>query len=92
LPSAFGHPLRQQQVRLVSIEGPAASRYTARQRSEVISIARIVEISSTSDKSVENAVEQGIARASQTLHGIRSAWIKEQEVQVEGDKIVARIS
>jgi flavin-binding protein dodecin len=58
----------------------------------VISIARIVEISSTSDKSVENAVEQGIARASQTLHGIRSAWIKEQEVQVEGDKIVARIS
>jgi flavin-binding protein dodecin len=58
-------------------------------RSEVMSIARIVEISSTSDKSFENAIEQGVARASKTLRGIKSAWVKEQEVQVEGDKIVA---
>jgi len=54
-----------------------------------MSIARIVEISSTSEKSFENAIEQGIARASKTLRGIKSAWIKEQEIQVEGDKIVA---
>ncbi len=54
-----------------------------------MSIARIVEISSTSEKNFENAIEQGIARASKTLRGIKSAWIKEQEVQVEGDKIVA---
>jgi flavin-binding protein dodecin len=54
-----------------------------------MSIARIVEISSTSEKSFENAIEQGIARASKTLRGIRGAWIKEHEIQVEGDKIVA---
>jgi len=54
-----------------------------------MSIARIVEISSTSDKSFEDAVAQGVARASKTLRGIKSAWIKEQEVQVKGDKIVA---
>jgi dodecin len=54
-----------------------------------MSIARIVEISSTSDKSFEDAVAQGVARVSKTLRGIRSAWIKEQEVQVEKDKIVA---
>jgi len=54
-----------------------------------MSIARIVEISSTSEKSFENAIEEGIARASKTLRGIKSAWIKEQEVQVEGDKIAA---
>jgi flavin-binding protein dodecin len=54
-----------------------------------MSIARIVEISSTSEKSFENAIEQGIARASKTLRGIKGAWIKEQEIQVEGDKIVA---
>jgi len=58
-------------------------------RREFMSIARIVEISSTSGKSFENAIEQGIARASKTLRGIKSAWIKEQVVQVEGDKIVA---
>ena len=54
-----------------------------------MSIARIVEISSTSDKSFEDAIAQGVARASKTLRGIKSAWIKEQVVQVEGDKIVA---
>jgi flavin-binding protein dodecin len=54
-----------------------------------MSIARIVEISSTSEKSFENAVSQGVARASKTLRGIKSAWVKEQEVRVEGDKIVA---
>jgi flavin-binding protein dodecin len=54
-----------------------------------MSIARIVEISSTSEKSFEDAVSQGVARASKTLRGIKSAWVKEQEVRVEGDKIVA---
>jgi dodecin len=54
-----------------------------------MSVARVTEISSTSDKSFEDAIQQGIARATQTLHGIRSAWIKEQEVQVENDKIAA---
>ncbi len=54
-----------------------------------MSVARIVEISSTSDKSFEDAVAQGVTRASKTLRGIKSAWLKEQEVQVEGDKIVA---
>ena len=54
-----------------------------------MSIARIVEISSTSDKSFDEAIAQGIARASKTLRGIKSAWVKEQEARVEGDKIVA---
>jgi flavin-binding protein dodecin len=53
-----------------------------------MSIARIVEISSTSGKSFEDAVAQGVARASKTLRGIKGAWIKEQEVQVKEDKIV----
>jgi len=54
-----------------------------------MSVARVIEISSTSDKSFENAIEQGIARASKTLREIRSAWVKEQEVQVQSNKIVA---
>jgi flavin-binding protein dodecin len=54
-----------------------------------MSIARIVEISSASDTSFEDAIEKGVARASKTLRNVKSAWIKEQEVQVEGEKIVA---
>jgi flavin-binding protein dodecin len=58
-------------------------------RSVVMSVARIVEISSTSDKSFEDAIVQGIARASKTIREIRSAWVKEQEVTVQGNKVVA---
>jgi flavin-binding protein dodecin len=54
-----------------------------------MSVARITEISSTSDKSFEDAIQQGIARATQTLHGIRSAWVKEQEVQIKDGKIAS---
>jgi hypothetical protein len=54
-----------------------------------MSVARITEISSTSDKNFEDAIQQGIARATQTLHGLRSAWVKEQEVQVENGKIAS---
>jgi hypothetical protein len=54
-----------------------------------MSIARVTEISSTSEKSFQNAIEEGIARASKTLRGIKSAWVKQQEVKVDGDKIVA---
>lgn len=54
-----------------------------------MSVARITEISSTSEKSFEDAVQQGIQRATATLRNVRSAWIKEQEVQVEGNRIAA---
>ena len=54
-----------------------------------MSVARVVEISSTSEKSFEDAIVQGVARASKTLREIRSAWVKEQEAQVKDGKIVA---
>ena len=54
-----------------------------------MSVARITEISSTSEKSFEDAVQQGIQRATATLRNVKSAWIKEQEVQVDGNRISA---
>ena len=53
-----------------------------------MSIARVTEISSTSEKSFENAIEEGVLRAAKTLRGIKGAWVKEQEVKVDKDKIV----
>ena len=47
-----------------------------------MSIARVTEISSSSEKSFENAIEEGITRASKTLRGIKSAWVEQQEVKV----------
>jgi dodecin len=52
-----------------------------------MSIARITEISANSEESFEDAIQQGVARASETLHGIRSAWVKEQEVEIKDGKI-----
>ena len=52
-----------------------------------MSVARITEISSSSKESFEDAIKHGVERAAETLHGIRSAWVKEQEVQVENGKI-----
>jgi flavin-binding protein dodecin len=52
-----------------------------------MSVARIVEISATSSKSFEDAMQQGIARATKTLRNVRSAWIKEQEVRIDGERI-----
>jgi flavin-binding protein dodecin len=54
-----------------------------------MSVARVTELSSTSNKSFEDAIQQAIARATKTLRNVRSAWIKEQEVQIEGGKITA---
>jgi len=52
-----------------------------------MSVAKVIEISSGSPKNFEDAVEQGIARAAQTVQDIRGAWIKEMQVKVENGKI-----
>ena len=51
-------------------------------------VARVTEISSTSPKSFEDAIQQGVARATKTLRNVKGAWIKEQRVDVEGERIV----
>jgi flavin-binding protein dodecin len=48
-----------------------------------MSIAKVSEISATSTKSFEDAIQQGLSRAGKTLRNIRSAWIKEQQVRLE---------
>ena len=48
-----------------------------------MTIAKISEISATSSVSFEDAIQQGIARATKTLRDVRSAWIKEQHIRVE---------
>lgn len=52
-----------------------------------MSIAKVTEITSTSTTSFEDALQKGLVRANKTLRQIRSAWIKEQQVRVEGGKI-----
>jgi flavin-binding protein dodecin len=52
-----------------------------------MAVARVTEISSTSTQSFDDAIKQGIARATKTLRNVRSAWVKEQRVDIRGDQI-----
>ncbi|HSL32751.1 MAG TPA: dodecin family protein [Candidatus Limnocylindrales bacterium] len=52
-----------------------------------MAVARVTEISSTSPKSFDDAIQRGIARATKTLRNVRSAWVKEQRVDVRDDRI-----
>lgn len=56
---------------------------TTNRRELTMSVARVTEISAMSTTSFEDAIQQAISRASQTLRGISSAWVKEQRVLVE---------
>jgi flavin-binding protein dodecin len=53
-----------------------------------MSIAKIIELSAESPKSFEDAIQDGITRASKTIHGIKSAWVKEQHVVIDNGKVV----
>ena len=48
-----------------------------------MSIARVTEISATSSQSFDDAVKQGISRATESLRNVRSAWIKDSNVEVK---------
>lgn len=52
-----------------------------------MSVAKIIEINAASPKSFDDAIRQGIAKASKTIEGIRAAWVKDQQVIVENGKI-----
>jgi hypothetical protein len=47
-----------------------------------MSVAKVSEISATSTKSFEDAIQQGLERANKTLRNVQSAWIKEQQVRL----------
>ena len=52
-----------------------------------MSIARVTEITASSTESFDDAVRQGLARASKTLDNVTGAWIQDQEVRAENGSI-----
>ncbi len=53
-----------------------------------MSVAKVTEITSTSKKSFEDAIEKGIKRACKTLKNVSGAWVQDQKVDIEDGKIV----
>ena len=52
-----------------------------------MSVAKVTEIIASSEKGFDDAVKQGIKRASKTLNGITSAWVQDQQVLVKDGKV-----
>ncbi len=50
-----------------------------------MSVAKVTELSATSNQSFEDAIRQGIERATKTLRNVKSAWVKEMRVSIENN-------
>lgn len=52
-----------------------------------MAVAKVVEITASSPTSFEDAVKNGIEKASETLRGIQGAWVSEEKVDVVDGKV-----
>ncbi|WP_299704378.1 dodecin family protein [uncultured Tateyamaria sp.] len=52
-----------------------------------MSVARVTEIIASSNTSFEDAVEQGVKRACETLKNVEGAWVQDQKAIVQDGKI-----
>jgi dodecin len=53
-----------------------------------MAVAKVIEITSASSESFEDAIRQGIAKAGETVRDIKGAWVSQQTVKVENGTIV----
>jgi flavin-binding protein dodecin len=56
-----------------------------------VSVAKVIELTATSSESFEEACREGIAKAGETIRGIRSAWVDGQEVVVEDGEVAFHV-
>ena len=52
-----------------------------------MAVAKVIEITATSDQSFEDAIQRGIGKAAETVQNIKGAWVKEQKVLVENGSV-----
>ena len=54
-----------------------------------MSVARVIELSASSDQGFEDAINQGIQRATSTLRNVESAWVKDMNVMIENNQVTS---
>lgn len=50
-------------------------------------IVKVIEVIASSDKSIEDALQQAVKEASKTIHNIDSIFVKDIKAHVKDDKI-----
>jgi flavin-binding protein dodecin len=64
------------------VRGAATDR-----KEQAMTVAKVSEITSTSAKSFDDAIDKGIRRANKTLKNLTNAWVADQEVEIENGKV-----
>jgi len=54
-----------------------------------MSVARVTEIIASSPKSFDDAIEEGVKRATKTLENVTSVWVKDQSLEIKKNKIAS---
>jgi hypothetical protein len=62
-------------------------RWDEQREDHAMAVAKVIELTASSNKSFEDAIEQGIKRATKTLNNVEGAWVQEQKVVVKKGKI-----
>ncbi len=52
-----------------------------------MSVARVIELSATSEQGFEEAINEGIQRATSTLRNVESAWVKDMNVEIQDNRV-----
>ncbi|WP_018076433.1 dodecin family protein [Thiobacillus denitrificans] len=53
-----------------------------------MSIAKTIEVTASSKKGFDDAIQQGVAKAAESLENITGAWVMDQSVKVNKGKVV----
>lgn len=53
-----------------------------------MTVAKVLELTARSSESFEDAIQQAVTKAGESVHGIREAWIKDQKVKIENGQVV----
>jgi flavin-binding protein dodecin len=54
----------------------------------VTTVAKVIEISAESPESFEDAIRRGVRKAAESVHGIKGAWVSQQQVKIEDGVVV----
>ena len=49
-----------------------------------MSVAKVTEIIVSSPKSFDDAIKLGVARAHKTIKNLKSAWVQNQQIKLDG--------
>ena len=52
-----------------------------------MSVARVTELTASSSKSFEDAIEKGVKRANETLDNVEGAWVQDLKVTCKDGKV-----